>query len=152
MNSYKLISYINQWAHMRVGEIKWVPNNKKNKTWSQISHGETETEPNGSSIKIIKKRYMSMFTPNQQTSSNNQQKQEKRNLPFEANEKSTINIPENNPLQLGWPEISKLSFLLQLISLSSSTDTLPLAPEKSLSLSKVLCSLRPTSNVLPKAL
>ena len=50
-----------------------------------------------------------MLTPNQQKSSKNQQKQEKKNLPVEANEKSTINIPEN-PLQLGWPEISKPSF------------------------------------------
>ena len=75
-----------------------------------MSHGETEIEPNGSSTKIIKERDMSMLTPNQQKSSKNQQKQEKKNLPVEANEKSTINIPENNPLQLGWPEISKPSF------------------------------------------
>ena len=75
-----------------------------------MSHGETETEPNGSSTKIIKERDMSMLTPNQQKSSKNQQKQEKKNLPVEANEKSTINIPENNPLLLGWPEISKPSF------------------------------------------
>ena len=74
-----------------------------------MSHGETEIEPNGSSTKIIKERDMSMLTPNQQKSSKNQQKQEKKNLPVEANEKSTINIPEN-PLQLGWPEISKPSF------------------------------------------
>ena len=82
----------------------------KIKTRLQISHGGTEIEPNGSSIEIIKKRDMSMFTPNQQTSSNNQQKQEKKNLPVEANGKFTINIPENNPLQLGWPEISKPFF------------------------------------------
>ena len=50
-----------------------------------------------------------MLTPKQQKSSKNQQKQEKKNLPVEANEESTINIPEN-PLQLGWPEISKPSF------------------------------------------
>ena len=50
-----------------------------------------------------------MLTPNQQKSSKNQQKQEKKNLLVEANEKSTINIPEN-PLQPGWPEISKPSF------------------------------------------
>ena len=50
-----------------------------------------------------------MLTPNQQKSSKNQQKQEKKNLPVEANEESIINIPEN-PLQLGWPEISKPSF------------------------------------------
>ena len=54
---------------------------------------------------------MSMLAPNQQKSFKNQQKQEKKNLPVEANEKSTINIPEN-PLQLGWPEISKPSFFL----------------------------------------
>ena len=75
-----------------------------------MSHGETEIEPNGSSTKIIKERDMSMLTPNEQKSSKNKQKQEKKNLPVEANEKSTINIPENNPLQLGWPEINKPSF------------------------------------------
>ena len=81
----------------------------KIKTRLQISHGETKTESNGSSTEIIKERDMSLLTPNQQKSSKNQQKQEKKNLPVEANEKSAINIPEN-PLQLGWPEISKPSF------------------------------------------
>ena len=50
-----------------------------------------------------------MLTLNQQKSSKNQQKQEKKNLPVEANEKPITNIPENNPLQLGWLEISKPS-------------------------------------------
>ena len=70
-----------------------------------------------------------MLTPNQQKSSKNQQKQEKKNLPVEANEKSTINIPEN-PLQLGWPEISKPSFFFSWPP-SQAQRIPPLAPEKS---------------------
>ena len=78
-----------------------------------MSHGETETEPNESSTKIIKERDMSMLTPNQQKSSKNQQKKEKKNLPVEANEKPTINILEA-PLQL------KRSLSLVLCSRKSS--------------------------------
>ena len=70
-----------------------------------------------------------MLTPNQQKSSKNQQKKEKKNLPVEVNEKSTINIPEN-PLQLGWPEISKPSFFFSWPP-SQAQRILPLAPEKS---------------------
>ena len=94
---------------MRMDEIKWVLNNNQNKV-TDVSMGKLKQSQTGPQQKIIKKRDVSMFTPNQQTSSNNQQKQEKKNLPVEVNEKSTINIPENNPLQLGWPEIGKPSF------------------------------------------
>ena len=71
--------------------------------------GKLEQSQTSPQQKIIKERDMNMLTPNQQKSSKNQQKQKKKNLLVEANEKSTINILEN-PLQLGWPEISKPSF------------------------------------------
>ena len=42
---------------------------------------------------------MNMITPNQQTTSKNQQKKEKKNMPLETNGESIRNIPENASLQ-----------------------------------------------------
>ena len=94
------------------GEWNQMSIKQKSKQSYKYPMGKLKQSQTGPQQKIIKKRDVSMFTPNQQTSSNNQQKQEKKNLPVEANGKSTINILENNPLQPGWQEISKASFFL----------------------------------------
>ena len=71
---------------------------------TDTSWGKTETGVNWSSAKTIKNRDMNMITPNQQTTSKNQQKKEKKNMPLETNGESIRNIPENASLQkkLSW--------------------------------------------------
>ena len=68
---------------------------------------QSQTSPQQKSLK--KERYEHAYSqPTKIIQESTKTREE--NLPVEANEKSTITIPENNPLQLGWPEISKPCF------------------------------------------
>ena len=104
-----LISYINQWAHMRMDEIKWVLNNNQNKV-TDVSMGKLKQSQTGPQQKSLKKEIWACLLPTNKNHPRINKNKRRKKLPVEVNEKSTINIPENNPLQLGWPEIGKPSF------------------------------------------
>ena len=74
-----LISYINQWAHMRVDEIKWVLNKNQNKV-TDVSMGKLKQSQTGPQQKSLKKGIWACLLLTNQKSSKNQQKQKKKKV------------------------------------------------------------------------